>query len=298
MAQSGQIATDLSALGIDVRLVPLETPGDRDSSPLPGRAHEGIFVSSVRDALIDGSIDVAVHSFKDLPTDQTPGVVVAAVPRREDPRDVLISRPEFAALGQGLNALPAGGRVGTCSARREAWVHRHRLDLDVVPIRGNIDARIARVVTGEYDAIILAAAGLNRLRCSSPRQHIIDIDDLVPAPAQGALALECRVTDATTRRLVQSLDHVGTHACALAEREVLSAIDPTDRVPVGAVATLRGGVLRLLVDISDADGRNRTILRTAASTDGDAKARAIALGRTAAITLMDSHARTRQALAS
>ncbi|MDI1290202.1 MAG: hydroxymethylbilane synthase [bacterium] len=298
LAQSGQIATDLRGLGIDVRLVPLETPGDRDSSPLPGRAHEGIFVSSVRDALLDGTIDVAVHSFMDLPTDHTPGLMVAAVPPREDPRDVLISRPEFAALGHGLNALPVGGRVGTCSARRAAWVHRHRQDLDVVPIRGNIDARIARVLTGEYDAIILAAAGLNRLRCSSPRQDTIDIDDLVPAPAQGALALECRVADATTLRLIQSLDHLGTHACALAEREVLSAIDPTDRVPVGAVAIMRGGVLRLLVDISDADGRNRTILRTGANIAGDAKARAIALGRSAAIAMMDSHARTVQALAS
>lgn len=296
LAQSGQIAATLRMIGIDVRLVPLETPGDRDARPLPGRAHEGIFVSSVRDALLDGTVDFAVHSFKDLPTVATPGLIVAAVPPREDPRDVLVYRSGFSA--RGLAALPAGARVGTCSARRAAWVHRHRPDLEVLPIRGNIDARVARVVDGDYDAIVLAAAGLNRLRCATPQQETIEIDDLVPAPAQGALALECRDTDDATRSRIQSLDHLGTHLSALAEREVLAAIDPTDTVPVGAIATVRGGTLSLILDISDPDGGHRTILRTSTRVDGDARARATAIGQSSARALLASHARTAPALAS
>ena len=296
LAQSGQIADELRRLGVEVRIVPLETPGDRDARPLPGRAHEGIFVSSVRDALLEGTIDLAVHSFKDLPTAVTPGLVVAAVPPREDPRDVLISRDELS--GRGLASLPVGARVGTCSARRAAWVHRHRTDIEVVPIRGNIDARIARVVAGDYDAIVLAAAGLNRLRCTTPQQQTIEIDDLVPSPAQGALALECRDADGGTRTLVHSLDHLGTHLSALAEREVLAALDPTDTVPVGAVATVRHGTLSLILDISDADGSNRTVLRTSSRLDGDPISRAMAIGRSSALALVDSRSRTTRALAS
>jgi len=283
LAQSGQVAARLRALGIDVELVPLETPGDRDSRPLTGRAHEGIFVSSVRDALDDGSIDFAVHSFKDLPVDQVPGLVVAAVPSREDPRDVLISG--FEHLG-GLAGLRAGARVGTCSARRAAWVLRHRPDLTVVPIRGNIDARIARVVAGEYEAIVLAAAGLNRLACPTPRREFIAVADLVPAPAQGALALECRAGDAATRMKIHPLDHPGTHLSALAERAVLAAIDPMDCLPVGALATYRDGVVRLLSDISEPDGGNRIVRRSSAPSGSPADARA--LGEATGLALLES----------
>lgn len=288
LAQSGQVARALGACGIVVELVPLETPGDRDLRPLPGRAHEGIFVSSVRDALDDGSIDFAVHSFKDLPVESVPGLAVTAVPNREDPRDVLISRSEFADRGRGLAALPVGARVGTCSARRAAWVHRRRPDLSVAPIRGNIDARIARVLQGEFDAIVLAAAGLNRLDCPTPLRESIDIADLVPAPAQGALALECRASDAATRMQVRLLDHVGSHLSAIAERAVLAAIDPTDHVPLGAVATLRDGVLHLLTDISEPDGSNRTVLRTRARSASPAEARALGAATADALFLSRS----------
>ncbi|MDQ5975965.1 MAG: hydroxymethylbilane synthase, partial [Actinomycetota bacterium] len=185
LAQSGHVADALRRLGVAVEVVPLSTPGDGESAPLAGRAHEGIFVSSVRDALIDGAIDLAVHSYKDVPTDPADGLVVAAVPEREDPRDTVVSR------GPGLAALPAGAIVGTCSVRRAAWVHRVRPDLQVAPIRGNIDQRVALVRDGRYDATLLAAAGLNRLGCGAPAVEVIALTDLVPAPAQGALALEC-----------------------------------------------------------------------------------------------------------
>lgn len=296
LAQSGQIASALRELGADVEIVQLQTPGDVDSRPLPGRAHEGIFVSSVRDALVEGSIDFAVHSFKDLPTGPSPELVVAAVPPREDPRDVLVSRADLS--GRGIGGLPAGARVGTCSARRAAWVHRHRPDVFVVPVRGNIDERIARVVAGEYDAIVLAAAGLNRLACITPARESMSVEDLVPAPAQGALALECRAGDATTRRLLRMLDHEGTHLSALAEREVLAAVDPTDLLPVGAVATLRDGLLHLLVDICDPDGCNRTVLRASASVPRGAIDAARALGVQTAVALLRSHSQTAPALAS
>lgn len=263
LAQSDQVAEALRALGAKVELVPLSTPGDRERLPLTGRANEGIFVSSVREALIEGLIDLAVHSFKDVPTDVAEGLVIAAVPRREDPRDTVVSR------GPDMLALASGARIGTCSARRAAWVHRVRPDLEVVAIRGNIDDRVQCLVDGDYDAIILAAAGLNRLRCATPAVHTIGVSDLVPAPAQGALAIECRNTDASTRLQVHILDHSDTHLASVAERAVLSTVDPTDGTPVGAVATVRTGALHLLADICEPDGSSRILVTARRSRPDD-----------------------------
>lgn len=253
LAQSGLVAAALQATGSVVDLIPLTTPGDGETAPLAGRAHEGIFVSSVRAALLAGEIDLAVHSFKDVPTEEVDGLLVAAVPMREDPRDEVVAlRP--------LTGLAAGAVVGTCSVRRAAWVHRTRPDLVVRPIRGNIDQRITRVGS-EFDGVILAAAGINRLGCATPGRFPIPVTDLIPAPAQGALAIECRVDDAPTRLQLHTLDHHDSHLAASAERAVLAAIDPTDATAVGAVAVVRSGRLHVIADMSRPDGTGRLLVR-------------------------------------
>lgn len=282
LAQSGRVADALRAGGTPVEIVALTTPGDGESRPLNGRAHEGIFVSSVRDALLEGDIDLAVHSFKDVPTDEVDGLVVGAVPTREDPRDAVVGTAV-------LTALPAGAVVGTCSVRRAAWVRRVRPDLRVEAIRGNIDQRIERVRTGEFDAIILAEAGLTRLGCATPGRFPVSVIDLVPAPAQGALAIECRAADDATRLRLRSLEVPAARLAAVAERSVLAAIDPTDSTAVGAVATVRAGRLHLLTDISRPDGSGRVVLRSVgdALPGRDGIREAQLLGRTAAATLQE-----------
>jgi hydroxymethylbilane synthase len=293
LAQSGHIARALRARGETVELVPLTTPGDGESRPLTGRANEGIFVSSVRAALLDGEIDLAVHSFKDVPTGEVDGLVVGAVPLREDPRDAVVARVPFA-------DLPAGAVIGTCSVRRAAWVHRVRPDLRVVPIRGNIDQRIGRVTTGEYDAVILAEAGLNRLGCSTPGRFPVALTDLVPAPAQGALAIECRASDDATRLRLHSLDDHDTRLAAVAERAVLAAIDPTDSTAVGAVAAAVDGRLHLLTDLSRPDGSGRVVLRAAGfiAQGRDGVHAAHAMGTSTAAALQERSARHWAAAAS
>jgi hydroxymethylbilane synthase len=269
LAQSTLTVELLARHGVAARLVPLTSPGDADSRPLPGRGHEGIFVSSVRDALLDGLVDVALHSFKDVPTTPAPGITVAAVPMRADPRDTVVS--SFGPLA----ALPAGAVIGTCSVRRAAWVHRVRPDLVVAPIRGPIDARVERVRAGEYDAIILAAAGLDRLGRSADIAEVIPSTSLVPAPAQGALALECRSGDADARLLLQRVDHSPTHRSAVAERAVLDAIDPTDRTAVGALASMRSGTLVIVADLSEPDGSARVVSGTSGRVSTVAEAHSI-----------------------
>ncbi|MFZ4760374.1 MAG: hydroxymethylbilane synthase [Burkholderiaceae bacterium] len=293
LAQSGQIAAALRDRGAAVEIVPLTTPGDGESRPLSGRANEGIFVSSVRVALVEGAIDIAVHSFKDVPTGEVDGLVVAAVPTREDPRDCIISR-------LSLTELPLGSVVGTCSVRRSAWVHRVRPDLQVAPIRGNIDQRIARVMASEFDAIILAEAGLNRLGCETPGRFPLSVTDLVPAPAQGALSIECRASDDATRLVLHALDNHATRLAVIAERAVLAAIDPTDSTAVGAVATVAGDWLHLLSDISRPDGSGRVMLRAVGRAGGGRPGvrAAHALGTSMAAELRERSARCWAAMAS
>ncbi len=293
LAQSGHIAAALRARGTAVEMVALTTPGDGETRPLTGRANEGIFVSSVRDALLEGAVDIAVHSFKDVPTGEVDGLVVGAVPSREDPRDAVISRAPLA-------DLRAGAVVGTCSVRRAAWVRRVRPDLAVRDIRGNIDQRIARVTSGEYDAIVLAEAGLNRLGCATPGRFAISVTDLVPSPAQGALAIECRAADEATRLLLHGLEHHATRLAAVAERAVLAAIDPTDGTAVGAVATVRSGRLHLLTDIARPDGSGRVVLRAEgiAAPGREGIRAAVALGASAAARLQDRSAQFGASVAS
>jgi hydroxymethylbilane synthase len=227
------------------------SPGDLTTTPLTGLAQEGIFVSSVREALLKSEIDFAVHSFKDVPTDFADDITLGAVPERVDPRDTFISN--YTSLGQ----LPAGARVGTCSARRAAWVLRNRPDVQVVPIRGNIDNRIAAMQAGDFEAIILAAAGVIRIGRQSDIAEYIEATELVPAPAQGALAIECRTDDERTQSVLGALNHEPSRQAALLERAIFHRIDATDSTAFGVLAQVTADEIRVLADISQSDGTQR-----------------------------------------
>jgi hydroxymethylbilane synthase len=209
----------------------LSTAGDRDTTaPLDQLGGTGVFVSALRDALLDGSIDIAVHSYKDLPTAPLPGVTIAAVPVRHDPRDALCARD-----GLTLLELPAGARIGTGSPRRSAQLRALDLGLEIVAIRGNVDTRLARV-GDDLDGVVLAAAGLTRLGRTDTITELIDPIQVLPAAAQGALAVECRTDDHVLRQLLASLDDLHTRAAVTAERALLTALEAGCSAPVGALA--------------------------------------------------------------
>jgi hydroxymethylbilane synthase len=230
MAQSREIADQLqAALGCPVTLVPVVTAGDRSSAALDQIGGTGVFVSALRDSLLAGDVDLAVHSLKDLPTAPAPGVLLAAIPAREDPRDALVCP-----AGLGLAELPPGARVGTGSPRRAAQLHALGMGLDVVPIRGNVDTRIKKALDGELDAVVLARAGLARLDRLDAVTEVLDPLQMLPAPGQGALAIEC-VDDAVAARL-SVLDDQQSRLAVLAERALLAALEAGCTAPVGALA--------------------------------------------------------------
>ena len=232
--QSRTIADAIAAkTGHAVELVEITTEGDVNHAPLASFGGVGVFVSALREALLDGRIDVAVHSLKDLPTYAQEGVVLAAVPQREDPRDVVVARD-----GLTLGELPAGSRVGTGSPRRVAQLHALGLGLDVVGIRGNVDTRLRKVDEGEYDAVILARAGLARLGRLDEVTEVLDPLQMLPAPGQGALAVECRPELAET---LSVLDDPYTRAQVTAERAVLATLEAGCSAPVGALAEIAEG---------------------------------------------------------
>lgn len=238
--QSGHVADMLRARGLEVELVLVTTEGDTNRAPLSRIGGTGVFVSALRDALLDGSIDLAVHSLKDLPVEQPAGLVVAATPSREDSRDVLVARD-----GLTLESLPAGARVGTGSPRREAQLRATRPDLDVRELRGNVPTRIATVTDGELDAVVLAGAGIRRLGLTDAVTQWLEPTDMVCAPGQGALAVECRADDAAVRAHLEPLDDPATRAAVTAERAVLGALEAGCSAPVGAFATVADGELAL-----------------------------------------------------
>ncbi|MCW2829511.1 MAG: hydroxymethylbilane synthase [Aeromicrobium sp.] len=234
--QSGLIADRLRAAGAEVELVTISTEGDRSSAPLASMGGQGVFVAALREALVSGQVDIAVHSLKDLPTTPDPRLALAAIPQREDPRDVLVARD-----GLTLGELPAGARVGTGSPRRESQLNALGLGVEVAPIRGNVDTRIAKVVSGEYDAVLLARAGLLRLGRADEATEVIDPLQMLPAPGQGALACECRADDDATIRLVGQLDDADTRAAVTAERSLLATLEAGCSAPVGALAEVAWG---------------------------------------------------------
>jgi hydroxymethylbilane synthase len=220
-------------LGADVEIVPIVTEGDRSRAALAQIGGTGVFVTALRAALLEDRIDVAVHSYKDLPTAQADGVTVAAVPTREDPRDALVARG-----GLTLGELPPGSRVGTGSPRRAAQLHALGLGLEIVPLRGNVDTRLRTVADGELDAVVLALAGLRRLGRADEVSEILDPIQMLPAPAQGALALECRADDQPALLALAALDDADARATVVAERALLAALEAGCSAPVGGLAEI------------------------------------------------------------
>ncbi|MBW3620270.1 MAG: hydroxymethylbilane synthase [Actinobacteria bacterium] len=260
-AQAQQVGDALAELtGRAVELVPMSTTGDEH----PDRAFEafdtkGLFVDNTRGAVLSGDCHFVVHSYKDLPNEPAPGLAIAAVPRRVDPRDALITRE-----GHRLATLPRDRPVvvGTSSARRKAQLQRSRRDLLVQPIRGNIDTRLGKVVNGELDAVVVAMAGLLRLGGSDLDLRVVPLEhgEMLHAAAQGALAIECRSDDATTRKALRRLDHADTRVCVTAERELLAHLGGGCTSPIGAHAELIPGEtpdarrIELLGMVSDPNG--------------------------------------------
>lgn len=259
LAQTGHVADALRAAGADVEIVTISTPGDRSSAPI-AEIGIGVFTSALRDALANGEIDVAVHSYKDLPTARDPRLSLAAVPPREDPRDALVARD-----GLTLGELPAGARVGTGSPRRAAQLEALGLGLEVVALRGNVDTRIRKVNDGELDAVVLARAGIARLGRTAEITETLEPIQMLPAPAQGALAVECRVDDVDTEHLLRStLDDSASRAAVAAERALLAALEAGCSAPVGALADV----------VEDLDDQGAVVLRLSlrgvmAAEDGD-----------------------------
>lgn len=235
--QSQAVADAITAAsGVRVELVHISTEGDRSSAAIAQLGGTGVFVTAIRQALLEGTVDVAVHSYKDLPTLPEPGLTIAAVPPREDPRDALVARD-----GLTLGELPAGARIGTGAPRRVAQLRALGLGLEVVPIRGNVDTRVNRVVPGDLDAVVLARAGLSRLGRLGAITETLDPLQVLPAPAQGALAVECRSDDERTRQVLAALDDAGARACVVAERTTLAALEAGCSAPVAAYAELAEG---------------------------------------------------------
>lgn len=233
VAQSELVAGQLSELtGAPTELVEVSTDGDRDQqSALRDLGGSGVFVTAVRDAVLNGAADIAVHSLKDLPTAPYPGLQLCAVTQRLDPRDALVARD-----GLLLAELPSGARVGTGSPRREAQLNALGLGVQVIGIRGNIDTRLAKVDAGELDAVVLALAGLRRIGRADQVTEILDPQQVLPAPGQGALAVECRADAAATIRLLGALDDPDSRAAVTAERSLLATLEAGCSAPVGALA--------------------------------------------------------------
>ena len=286
--QSGQVADALRAtVDREVILVDVTTEGDISSAPLVALGGVGVFVSALREALLRGEVDVAVHSLKDVPTSPQDGVTLAAVPRREDPRDVVIARD-----GLTLGELPDGSKVGTGSPRRAAQLAALGLGLEIVEIRGNVETRIGKVTSGELDAVILARAGLARLGRLDEVTEVLDPLQMLPAPGQGALAVECRTEDEFLVDQVRvALDDVRTRAAVTAERSVLAGLEAGCTAPVGALAEIAEGE----------DGDELWIRAIALSYDGGVVVRksatgtpddAVGLGQRLAAEMLDEGADT------
>ncbi|MBZ5725267.1 MAG: hydroxymethylbilane synthase [Acidobacteriia bacterium] len=244
--QARWVSGQLTSRGRECRIEVIKTTGDKITDvPLAQVGTKGLFTKEIEEALLDGRADLAVHSLKDLPTELPAGLVLAAVPEREDARDAVV--------GRTLSSLPAGAKVGTSSLRRAAQLRKLRPDLTVESVRGNLDTRLRKLDEGQYDAILLAAAGLKRLGWGDRIAEILPAETMCSAVGQGALAIETRATgpgfDAA-----RALDHAATHAAVTAERGVLGALGGGCQVPIGAYATVADGRLRMVAIVAAPDG--------------------------------------------
>ncbi len=254
LAQSRWVEARLGELGVEVEVEVIRTTGDRIwDRPLPEIGGKGLFTKELDQALLDERIDLAVHSLKDLPTEGEEGLVTAAIPVREDPRDVLIG-PEGAS--EDLGSLPEGARVGTSSLRRQALALAFRPDLEVAPIRGNLDTRIGKVDEGEYDAIVVAGAGVRRLGRGERVSEWFEPTAWLPAPGQGALGLVTRAHAPEIRELLSALDDGEARIAVVAERSLLAALEGGCRLPVAALGVPYPGGLRLWGIVASPDGRH------------------------------------------
>ena len=273
--QARWVAAQLSAAGHPCRIEIVKTTGDKITDvPLAKVGSKGLFTKEIEEALLDGRADLAVHSLKDLPTELPEGLVLAAVPEREDPRDAVV--------GRKLAELPVGARVGTSSLRRAAQLRQLRPDLLVESVRGNLDTRLRKLDEGQYDAILLAAAGLKRLGWGDRIAEILAPEQMCPAVGQGALAIEARAGF----EKVALLDHADTHTAVVAERAVLKALGGGCEVPIGAYATVSEGRVRVLAIVAAPDGSQ--VIR--AEAEGEA-AEAAGIGARLAADLLERGAR-------
>ncbi|WP_446474140.1 hydroxymethylbilane synthase [Actinomadura opuntiae] len=275
MTQSQQVADALTErTGHAVELVGVTTEGDVSKALLAQIGGTGVFVNALRDRLLAGEVDFAVHSLKDLPTGSAAGIALAATPPRDDPRDALCGPCKLA-------DLPRGARVGTGSPRRVAQLRAMRPDLDVVAIRGNADTRLRKVADGELDAVVLAHAGLRRIGRLDAVAEVFDPDQMLPAPGQGSLALECRADRADLRALLGTVDDPMTRACVTAERTVLAVLEGGCSAPVGTYAAEVEEELHLTAAVAAIDGSRQIRLSASGHPDD-----AVQLGRDLADRLL------------
>jgi hydroxymethylbilane synthase len=259
--QANHIATLVRPYGQDVDIEIIQTTGDKITDvSLAKVGTKGMFTKEIEEALASGKVDLAVHSLKDLPTELSPGFEIAAITKREDPRDAFCS-----CKYDKIEDLPQHARVGTSSLRRQAQLKAVRPDLDIYPLRGNVDTRLRKLEQGEFDAIILAAAGLQRLRKTELIKEVIPIEVMCPAAGQGALAIEIRAGDAALREQLAFLNDRNAKAATTCERALLNRLGGGCQVPIGALAEVRDGRLHLESVVADPDGS--AVLRD--SRDGD-----------------------------
>ncbi len=278
LAQAAVVGDRLRARGEAVETVPIRTEGDRlAEARLAALGGKGLFVREIEQALLEGRVDCAVHSLKDLPAELPAGLVLAAFPPRDAAGDVLVTRD-----GGGLDALPAGAVVGTSSPRRRALVLALRPDLKVAPIRGNVDTRLRKLDDGAYDGVVVAAAGLGRLGLAPAHARPLPPEVFVPAVGQGILAVEARAADRRVLAVLEAVDHAPTRVCALAERAYLARLGASCNSPMAAHATLAAGRLRLRALVASEDGRQ--VLR---GEDEGAPAEAERIGRRLAESLLE-----------
>ena len=269
--QANHIAALLRENGHHVALEIIRTTGDKITDvALAKVGTKGMFTKEIEEALAEGRVDLAVHSLKDLPTDVPPGFELAAITRREDPRDVLLSRSY-----EGLAHLPQGARVGTSSLRRQAQLRALRPDLEIHPLRGNVDTRLHKLESGDYDAIILAAAGLRRLGRTELVREIIPAETMCPAAGQGALGIEIREGDASTRQHLLFLDDAAARTATTCERALLRQLGGGCQVPIGALAEVRGEHLHLTAVVAHPDG-SQVLRETQSDTSPEKLAAAVA----------------------
>lgn len=264
LAQAEEVSYHLALLGVDTEIVPMATSGDRGGAAPTQGGVKGLFVAEIVRALQDGEVDVAVHSAKDLPAHDPEGVVVVAVPERADPLDVLLTRD---------GELQEGQVVGTSSIRRKAQLLRSRPTIEVRDLRGNVDTRLAKLEGGEVDALVLAAAGLSRLGLMPPHATPLPLDEMVPAPGQGALAVQARADDSRTLEIVKQLDHPRSRLAFEAERGLVLRLGGDCSLPLGAYAERREEGVRLLAVVIRPDGSALVWAQVEAPTPDQAAAK-------------------------